>query len=82
VIDESGIAGRLNITLKLRSEDQELLSGPRSLPAVSDPTVPAPPTVPFDDIKTALQALGLNLEATDGRSEFVVVDHIERPSGN
>jgi len=81
-VDESGITGRFNITLKLRSEDQELLKGPRSLPAVSDPTVSAPPTVPIDDIKTAMKTLGLNLEPTDGRSEFVVVDHIERPSGN
>jgi uncharacterized protein (TIGR03435 family) len=76
------MAGRFNITLKLRSEDQELLKGPRSLPAVSDPTVAAPPTVPFDDMKRAMQTLGLNLEPTDGRSEVVVVDHIERPSGN
>ncbi len=81
VVDESGIAVRFNITLKLRSEDQELLKGLRSLPAVSDPTVASAPTVPFDDIKTAMKVLGLNLEPTDGRREFVVVDHIGRPSG-
>ncbi len=80
VVDESGIAGRFNITLKLRSEDEELLKGPRSLPAASDPTVSAASTIPFDDMKKALQTLGLNLEPTGGRGEFVVVDHIERPS--
>ena len=80
VVDETGITGRFNITLKLPPEDHELLTGPRSLPASSDPTAPAPPSLPFNDVKTAMKTLGLNLEPTDGTSEFIVIDHIEKPS--
>ena len=82
VVDETGITGRFNITLKLPPEDHELLTGPRSLPASSDPTVPAPPSLPFNDVKMAMKTLGLNLEPTDGTSEFILIDHIEKPSRN
>jgi uncharacterized protein (TIGR03435 family) len=80
VVDETGITGRFNITLKLPPEDHELLTGPRSLPASSDPTAPAPPSLPFNHVKMAMKTLGLNLEPTDGTSEFILIDHIEKPS--
>jgi bla regulator protein BlaR1 len=80
VVDETGITGRFNITLKLPQEDHELLTGPRSLPATSDPTAPARPSLPFNDVKMAMKTLGLNLEPTDGTSEFILIDHIEKPS--
>jgi bla regulator protein blaR1 len=80
VVDETGITRRFNITLKLPPEDRELLTRPRSLPAKSDPTAPAPPSVPFNDVKMSMKTLGLNLEPTDGTSEFILVDHIEKPS--
>jgi bla regulator protein blaR1 len=80
VVDETGITGRFNITLKLPPEDHKLLTGPRSLPASSDPTVPARPSLPFNDVKMAMKTLGLNLEPTDGTSEFIAIDHIEKPS--
>ena len=80
VVDETGITGRFNITLKLPPEDHELLTLPRSLPASSDPTAPAPPPVPFNDVKMAMKTLGLNVEPTDGTSEFILIDHIEKPS--
>ena len=80
VVDETGITGRFNITLKLPPQDHELLTGPRSLPASSDPTVPAPPSLPFNDVKMAMKTLGLNLEPIDGTGEFIVIDHIEKPS--
>ena len=80
VVDETGITRRFNITLKLPPEDHELLTRPRSLPATSDPTVPAPPPVPFNGVKMSMKTLGLNLEPTDGTSEFILIDHIERPS--
>jgi uncharacterized protein (TIGR03435 family) len=28
----------------------------------------------------SMKTLGLNLEPTDGTSEFIVIDHIEKPS--
>jgi bla regulator protein BlaR1 len=80
VVDETGITRRFNITLKLPPEDHELLTRPRSLPATSDPTAPAPPSVPFSDVKMSMKTLGLNLEPTDGTSEFILIDHIEKPS--
>jgi len=80
VVDETGITGRFNITLKLPPEDHELLTLPRSLPGSSDPTAPAPPSLPFNDVKMAMKTLGLNLEPTDGPSEFILIDHIEKPS--
>jgi bla regulator protein BlaR1 len=80
VVDETGITGRFNITVKLPPEIYELLTRNRSLPAFSDPTVPAPPSLPFNDVKMAMKTLGLNLEPTDGTSEFIVIDHIEKPS--
>jgi bla regulator protein BlaR1 len=80
VVDETGITGRFNITLKLPPKDHELLTGPRSLPATSDPTAPAPPSLPFNDVKIAMKTLGLNLEPSDGTSEFILIDHIEKPS--
>jgi uncharacterized protein (TIGR03435 family) len=82
VVDETGITGRFNITLKLPPEDHELLTGPRSLPASSDPTAPAPRPLPFNDVKMAMKTLGLTLEPTDGTREFILIDHIEKPSGD
>ena len=82
VMDETGIGGRFNMHLDLSAEDPGLLNRPRSLPAVSDPTAPAPPPVLFDAAKSAMKTLGLNLEPTQGPGEFIVIDHVERPSRN
>ena len=34
------------------------------------------------DVQTALQKFGLKLEPAQGPGEFLVIDHVERPSGN
>jgi bla regulator protein blaR1 len=82
VMDETGIAGRFNMHLDLSSEDRGLLNRPRSLPAVSDPTTPAPPPVPFYAAKNAMKKLGLSLGPAKGPGEFLVIDRVERPSEN
>ena len=82
VIDETGIAGRFNMDLDFSPEDPGLLNRPRSLAALSDPSVPAPPPVPFSAAETAMKKLGLNLGPTKGPGEFLVIDHIEKPSAN
>lgn len=82
VTDETGIAGRFNMHLDLSSEDRGLLNRPRSLPAVSDPTTSAPPPVPFSGVKVAMKKLGLNLSPAKRPGEFLVIDHVERPSEN
>jgi uncharacterized protein (TIGR03435 family) len=48
-----------------------------------DPIVSAPdPDEIFSLIETAVHALGLKLERTRGSDELLVIDHVERPSGN
>ncbi len=82
VIDETGIAGRFNMRVDLSAEDPGLLNRSRSLPAVADPTSPSPPPVLFSAAQTAMQKLGLNLEPAKGPGEFLVIDHIQKPSEN
>jgi bla regulator protein BlaR1 len=82
VLDQTGIAGRFNMHLDMSSEDRELLNRPRSLHAVSNPTAPPPPPVHLDAANIAMKKLGLNLQAAKGPGEFLVIDHLERPSGN
>jgi uncharacterized protein (TIGR03435 family) len=85
VIDKTGIAGRFNINLDLTAEDRELLNRPRSLPALSDPTAPANPPEPSPIVSAliiAVKKLGLKLAPAKGPGEFLVIDHVERPSGN
>lgn len=77
VIDETGIAGKFDIHLEFAINE----ATPRFLPggdlarfadAALDPAVPS--------IFTAIQQLGLKLEPTQGSREFLVVDHVERPT--
>ena len=82
VIDKTGIGGRFNIDVDLPADDSGLLNRPRSLPATSDPTKPRTPPILFNTAETAMKKLGLNLEPTEGTGEFLVIDHVERPSEN
>ncbi|MGH9629919.1 MAG: TIGR03435 family protein, partial [Bryobacteraceae bacterium] len=78
VIDKTGITGKFDIHLEF-SIDQ---ATPRFLPGgdlarfakTPDPAVPS--------IFTAIQGLGLKLEAAQGPREFLVIDHIEMPREN
>jgi uncharacterized protein (TIGR03435 family) len=80
VIDKTGIGGRFNLDVDLPAEG--LLNRPRSLPATSDPTTPRTPPILFKAAEIAMKKLGLNIEPTEGPGEFLVIDHIERPSEN
>ncbi len=82
VINKTGIGGRFNFDVDLSAEDSGLLNRPRSLPAVSDPTTPRPPPILFHAAEIAMKKLGLNIEPTGGPGEFLVIDHIGRPSEN
>ncbi len=81
VLDETGIQGRFNMHLDFSPEDPELLNRPRGLPALTNPGAPSPPPVHFDAAQNAVEALGLNLEPGKGPAEFLVIDHVEKPSG-
>ncbi len=82
VIDKTGISGRHDIHLELSRADMMpvMLAGGRPggselSTQASDPTGPS--------IFTAVQQqLGLKLESGKGPAEFLVIDHIERPSDN
>jgi bla regulator protein blaR1 len=78
VIDKTGIAGRFDIQLKFSpNESTPGLHGPEpeGPGAASDPTGPT--------IFTAIQEqLGLKLTPAKGPIEFLMIDHVERPSEN
>jgi uncharacterized protein (TIGR03435 family) len=42
----------------------------------------ADPSSIFAAVQTALEKIGLKLESTSGTEEFLVIDHVERPSRN
>jgi uncharacterized protein (TIGR03435 family) len=71
VIDKTGISGLFDIYLEFVPDSTD----PGGATAASDPAGPS--------IYTALQEqLGLKLEPAQGPAEFVIIDHVERPSGN
>jgi bla regulator protein BlaR1 len=80
VIDKTGLSGRFDMHLDFSGEDHAILDRPRGLPAVTDPTAPGPPAIPFDSAKAAMERLGLNLAPAQAPGEFLVIDQIERPS--
>jgi uncharacterized protein (TIGR03435 family) len=74
VIDRTGLAGAFDIHLELEADAPDS-SGPGS-GAASDPS----PDSAF--IVAMREQLGLRLDPGRGPCEFLVIDHIERPSGN
>ena len=86
VVDQTGIAGMFDIHLE--APRAYLFPG---LPTdgtpgrLNDPTVPVVTPDPADifaAIQTAVQKLGLRLERTRGPDQYLVIDHVEKPSEN
>ena len=80
IIDKTGISGTFDFHLEYAPD--EISEG---TPAGGEPTSPrgifSDPTGP--SIFTAVQEqLGLRLESAKGPGEFLVIDHVERPSEN
>lgn len=81
VFDKTELAGKYDITMKWGADDAG-----SSVPGTNQPS--ATPRSMLRDmfgaaLFTALQEqLGLKLEAGKGPVEIIVIDHIERPSGN
>lgn len=71
VIDKTGIAGAFDIRFDFSPQDV-MSTGPDA-PPVSDP---------FGAISAAVSKIGLKLESAKGPGQFLVVDHVERPSEN
>jgi uncharacterized protein (TIGR03435 family) len=78
VIDKTGITGRFNFRIEFAPDE----ATPFFRTAGGDPSAATPePTGP--SIFTALrEQLGLKLESAKGPVEFLVIEHVERPSEN
>ncbi len=79
-MNKTGIAGKFDIYLEFAVDE----STPRFLPGgdmaqtiVQPSSDPAGPSV-----FTAIQQLGLKLDPAKGPGDFLVIDHVERPSAN
>lgn len=77
VIDQTGLAGRYDFTLKW-TPDEFQFGGLGARPPAPADSADAPP-----DLFTAMQQqLGLKLESTKAPTEVLVIDRIEKPSEN
>ena len=81
VIDKTGTTGVFDFHMESFWENARLnaAAGP------SDPSSPSASPAPADVFaaaRIALRKLGLKLEAAKGSGEFLVIDHVERPSEN
>jgi uncharacterized protein (TIGR03435 family) len=78
VIDSTNLSGRFDIRLQWTPDVGE---SPVSPTGDVLPPAPADPSAP--SIFVAIQEqLGLKLEAAKGPVEFLVIDHVEKPSEN
>jgi len=72
VLDETGLKGTYNYSLEFADPRLTVSGEPRSRQADSRP-----------DLFTAVQEqLGLRLQAAKMPIEFVIIDHVERPTPN
>jgi uncharacterized protein (TIGR03435 family) len=77
VVDKTGLTGKYNFTLQWIPDETQ---GPSS---GKDLGPPPPQDSGGPSLYTALQEqLGLKLEATKSPVDVIVIDHLERPSGN
>jgi bla regulator protein blaR1 len=79
VVDRTGLAGKFDIHLDLSFD--ELFPFARR-DSAGDPAAAAAPSDPLTAIIAAVQKLGLKLEPAKATGEFLVIDHVERPSEN
>lgn len=88
VLDRTGLTGKYDFTLQWAPDETQGRSATASQdPSTGSPTNPA--TIVAADpsgrpsLFTAIQEqLGLRLESQKGPVEIIVIDHIEKPSGN
>jgi bla regulator protein blaR1 len=76
IIVKSGIPGKYNFHLEFAT-DQTAFGGVKGLPVM-----PADEPAAASVFTAVQEQLGLKLEAAKGPREFLVVDHVERPSAN
>jgi uncharacterized protein (TIGR03435 family) len=77
VVDKTGIAGTFDVHFELVRPE---LTEP---PPPNSPSANSPATDDqIGDVRAALSKLGLDIEPAKTAAEFVVIDHIERPTEN
>jgi uncharacterized protein (TIGR03435 family) len=83
VRDETGLSGSYDFDTKEFAADQDVSANLyKDLPPDLAARIPQPPAS-APSIFTALEEqLGLKLESSKGPVEVLVIDHVERPSGN
>jgi uncharacterized protein (TIGR03435 family) len=80
VLDKTGFTGEFD--LNLNYTDEALTKSPVSA-APDDPSGNRLPTEPnLSIVFAAMEQLGLKLEPAKGPVEVLVIDHVERPTGN
>ena len=82
VVDKTGLTGHYDFTLQWTPDESQ---GPmfKGAEGGQAPASAPPPDSSGPSIFTALQEqLGLKLESQKGAVEILVIDHVERPSGN
>jgi uncharacterized protein (TIGR03435 family) len=70
VVDKTAIKGMFNFRLEFAFEDP------------ANPRPPAEPSVGTSVFTAVQEQLGLKLESTKGPGEFLIIDHVERPTEN
>jgi uncharacterized protein (TIGR03435 family) len=84
VIDKTGIAGVFDIHVEAPPADNPAPGDPAY--GVPRPPAPLVPASPADALGSAIfdsvQRLGLKLEPAKAPGEFLVIDRVEKPSGN
>jgi bla regulator protein BlaR1 len=84
VLDKTGLTGKYNFTMQWTPDEGQgpnYIKDPGS--TANGPTGPASQDANGPSIFNALQdQLGLKLESGKGPVEIIVIDHVERPTGN
>ena len=87
VLDKTGLTEKYDFTLRWTPDENQLppSSGVQGTAGGSSSGLPSADPAPNSgpSLFTAIQEqLGLKLESSKGPVEFIVIDHVERPSGN
>jgi len=78
VVDRTGLSGGFDIDMPLAGEDLFPFAGKSAPPPGEAP----PPADPLSAIMAAVQKLGLRIEPAKASTQFLAIDHLERPSEN
>jgi uncharacterized protein (TIGR03435 family) len=83
VVDRTGIAGAFDIHVEAPPAEPSTGDIADGMPRPPGPIVRASPTDALGSaLFDAMQKVGLKLEPAKGSGEFLVIDHVERPSEN